>query len=30
MHYALNLPIGGPATDPRRLAELAAVAEAAG
>jgi probable F420-dependent oxidoreductase len=30
MRYALNLPIGGPAADPRRLAELAALAEASG
>ena len=30
MRYALNLPIGGPAADPRRLGELAAVAEDAG
>jgi alkanesulfonate monooxygenase SsuD/methylene tetrahydromethanopterin reductase-like flavin-dependent oxidoreductase (luciferase family) len=30
MRYALNLPIGGPAAEPRRLGELAAVAEAAG
>jgi alkanesulfonate monooxygenase SsuD/methylene tetrahydromethanopterin reductase-like flavin-dependent oxidoreductase (luciferase family) len=30
MRYALNLPIGGPAADPRRLGELAALAEDAG
>jgi alkanesulfonate monooxygenase SsuD/methylene tetrahydromethanopterin reductase-like flavin-dependent oxidoreductase (luciferase family) len=30
MRYCLNLPIGGTAAQPRRLAELAAVAEAAG
>jgi alkanesulfonate monooxygenase SsuD/methylene tetrahydromethanopterin reductase-like flavin-dependent oxidoreductase (luciferase family) len=30
MRYALNLPIGGPAADPRRLAELAVAAESAG
>jgi alkanesulfonate monooxygenase SsuD/methylene tetrahydromethanopterin reductase-like flavin-dependent oxidoreductase (luciferase family) len=30
MRYALNLPIGGPAGDPRRLGELAALAEDAG
>ena len=30
MRYALNLPIGGPAAHPRRLAELAALAEDAG
>jgi alkanesulfonate monooxygenase SsuD/methylene tetrahydromethanopterin reductase-like flavin-dependent oxidoreductase (luciferase family) len=30
MRYCLNLPIGGPAADPRRLAELAALAEASG
>ena len=30
MRYALNLPIGGPAADPRRLGELAALAENAG
>ncbi len=30
MRHCLNLPIGGPAADPRVLAELAALAEAAG
>jgi len=30
MRYALNLPIGGPAAEPRRLGELAALAEDAG
>ncbi len=30
MHFGLNLPNGGPAADPRSLAELAALAEASG
>jgi alkanesulfonate monooxygenase SsuD/methylene tetrahydromethanopterin reductase-like flavin-dependent oxidoreductase (luciferase family) len=30
MRYCMNLPIGGPAAHPRRLAELAALAEEAG
>jgi alkanesulfonate monooxygenase SsuD/methylene tetrahydromethanopterin reductase-like flavin-dependent oxidoreductase (luciferase family) len=30
MRFALNLPNGGPAADPRSMAELAALAEAAG
>ncbi|HET6315534.1 MAG TPA: LLM class flavin-dependent oxidoreductase, partial [Chloroflexota bacterium] len=30
MHFGLNLPNGGPAADPRSLAELAQLAEASG